>query len=258
MIVCVLFRNRNPYIVIVFTSLIMSQSTIVLPLLSSIMPMNSNVSSPIQEVSVDSFSDMISSFVSFAESNGKSNYTISNLCERFGFQRRRLYDVINVLETIGLCEKTSVDTISWVGMAYIPIKMQKLAENHHMTMFENSLNQPNSPISIGELTKSFLMCYLYLKKRSIDIKNVGRMLSHANGRYKTTLCKLYQITHILEAAGIIEKSVIPGEMILTTSIFTNSKKRTDLPIPLLKEQTRIDKINNPLSINFLLNRPVNA
>ena len=67
----------------------------------------------------DSFRNSIRNFIQYAESKETmAEYVISQMCSEFGFQKRRLYDVINVLEPVGICKKTSVDTIQWNGRKY--------------------------------------------------------------------------------------------------------------------------------------------
>jgi hypothetical protein len=88
----------------------------------------------------------------------------------------------------------------------------------------------------------FLLCFLSLRKPTLFIKQVSRFLSRKSGRYKSTLCKLYQISHILEAAGILERSNIPGEITIISRFFAP----IDINIP--------EEGVSPFAINSLLNR----
>jgi hypothetical protein len=59
-----------------------------------------------------------------------------------------------------------------------------------------------------------ILSFIAQGKQAMNIKKLAALLSRKNGRFRTTLCKLYQITHILEAVGIMEKSAVTGEVIL--------------------------------------------
>lgn len=201
---------------------------------------------PVREVpkNSDCFRASIGSFVADAETKASAELIISQICCDYGFQKRRLYDVINVLETVGCCKKTSVDTIQWLGLSKVASTLTKLQRRAGVTDGSNTLDDifPSERcISIAHMTSMFVMCFLVLKMETLDVKSIGMFLSRSNGRYKTTLCKLYQIAHILEAAGIIAKSVIPGEMTLEKRFFVtlDIKEKDDL---------------NPFSIQGLLNR----
>lgn len=201
---------------------------------------------PLREATknTDCFRASIGSFVSDAEAKASSELIISQICSDYGFQKRRLYDVINVLETVGCCKKTSVDTIQWLGLSKVAPTLIKLQKRAGVTDGSNTLDDifPNERcISIAHMTSMFVMCFLVLKMETLDVKHIGMFLSRSNGRYKTTLCKLYQIAHILEAAGIIAKSVIPGEMTLEKRFFATVDVKD-------KEES------NPFSIQGLLNR----
>jgi hypothetical protein len=41
---------------------------------------------------------------------------------------------------------------------------------------------------------------------TLDIRQISRYLARQTGRRKSTLCKLYQIAHILEAAAVVIRS----------------------------------------------------
>jgi hypothetical protein len=69
-------------------------------------------------------------------------------------------------------------------------------------------------ICVAGLTVGLIGCFIAHNKRIMNIKKLALILSRKNGRFKTTLCKLYQVIHILEALGVMEKSDITGEVVL--------------------------------------------
>ena len=165
----------------------------------------------------DQFKRAIFNFIAEAESNIGQEMNINKICKMYEFQRRRFYDVVNVFESIGCCGKINSENIKWFGLSRIPetlesIQLSLRVNNPAATLDDIFQTQKN--ISISNLTVSFLLCYLVMRISAVDIKHVAMFLSRSNQRYKTTLCKLYQVTHILEAAGIIQRSMMPCVMVL--------------------------------------------
>jgi hypothetical protein len=197
---------------------------------------------------VESFRTAITAFVLMAESDFPSSYPIRAIINRFGFQQRRLYDVTNVLVAIGCCTKISADSIFWHGLSRIrptllQIQSHVRVDNTYAPLDEIIRTDPM--ISIAKLTVAFMLCFLTLRKQSLDIKQIGRYLARMTGRYKSTLCKLYQIVHILEASGVVERSISPGEVTLLSRFYA----------PLDFNRCEIPESRNPFSIEALLNRP---
>jgi hypothetical protein len=92
---------------------------------------------------------------------------------------------------------------------------------------------------ISLLTKEFLLCFLALRRRSLHVQDICHYLTRKAGRVKSTLCVLYQIAHILDAAGILIRSDQLGGLTLLDPYFT----LLELRIPR----------QNPFVIGALLN-----
>lgn len=179
-------------------------------------------SQPLYAKSSDNFKTSIVEFVKYAENEPCQIYLLSTLCTTFNFQRRRFYDVMNVFEAIGCCQKISVDSVMWMGFSNIRNSLMKLAINSGVFDVNKKIDDiiPNeSCISIIKLTQHFVLLFLALNTNRVEIKQAALFLSRVNNRLKTTLCKLYQIAHILETSGIIEKSVVPGEVKIKDQFF---------------------------------------
>jgi hypothetical protein len=171
----------------------------------------------------ESFRSAIQAFVSYAESNASDEYSISRLLTKFHLQKRRMYDVTSVLTVIGCCEKMSVDSIRWVGLSRIPFALLKLQREAGAESGETTLDAiigSCAIVSISSLTRQFVLCFLVLHLATMDIREISRYLSRKTGRRKSTLCKLYQIAHILEAASVLIRSDVPGSITLVDRFFT--------------------------------------
>lgn len=189
-----------------------------------------------QQQMAENFASSIKKFISSIEDTPNTSLSMSNLCHDFHFQRRRFYDVINVLEALEFCKKTGVDELVWFGRE----KFKKLLlqmKNEEQT----DRDSHDHCISISALTLKFVKSFFTFGVQKLNIKDIGKYLSKENGRMKTTVCKLYQISHILEASGVVEKTVMPGEIKLVDEYFNIREN----PAPKI-----------PFTIEQLLNTPV--
>lgn len=190
------------------------------------------------------FKTSILKFVFDCEKNKSCEINIEKACLKYGFQKRRFYDVVNVLESVGCCRKKNPEIFIWHGRENIPATLEKLQYSYKVNLQTSTLEdifQNQQSIGISNLTVMLILCFLVMRVYSLDIKQVAMFLSRSNNRYKTTLCKLYQITHILESAGIISRSFVPCVFILNK----NYVRFVDIGKVRDKE--------NPLSLSNLLN-----
>jgi hypothetical protein len=171
-----------------------------------------------------SFRASVIAFVSQAEAQGlpSNAFTITQLVDDFSLQRRRIYDVLNVFEAIGCTKKSSSDTFTWLGLNNIRPTMDLLQESSGAASADMPMVRiipTEVSISMGQLTISFLLCFLSLHVTVLDIKEVGYFISRDNNRFKRTLCKLYQIIQILETIGIVKRGEKCGEISIEDRFF---------------------------------------
>ena len=215
-----------------------------MPYVHPILLKNESIPKKTIKTSSDSFRMNIQSFVNYAEAHKFKVYEILFICKKFGFQRRRFYDLINVLEAIGCCKKTNINCISWIGISNIKNTLHEMKENVEKS--SNLLPKENL-IAISSLTVSFIMQFYANKTETLEIKKIGTFLSSYNGRYKTTVCKLYQVAYILESIGVINKNcMVQGGVSLAKKYYYLEKSNPSTLDPY-----------EFFSISSLLNRPSN-
>lgn len=181
---------------------------------------------------------------------------ITYLATRFNIKRRRLYDVINVFTALGCCHKHGLDHVIWLGKEkcisqLAQIRKDKCIDDKDKTLQE--LFPANGCIGIMNLTVYFLLLFHAMKTDHLDLRFVGQLFSRETSRYKTTLCKLYQISYILSAVGITKRTTQVCEVVLSQPYYDDIIVE-DLPEDNPRHivpQLSID----PLSIDALLNRP---
>ncbi|EAX96181.1 hypothetical protein TVAG_000100 [Trichomonas vaginalis G3] len=204
---------------------------------------------PLKPCKPESFRQSILNLIRFGEQNIGIKVSLNYICETFHFQKRRLYDVINVFDIVGICVKLNLETIEWCGLKNVIHKFESLRKRYNIC--ENQIPQDtiisDDCISITQLTLSFIKCILSLKVPCFDIRQIGMFLSRSNNRFKTTLCKLYQISHILESAGIIEKTPLPGELMLSKHFLARPKVEILSVTELLNHRDAPKCIFQPIS-----------
>jgi hypothetical protein len=102
-------------------------------------------------------------------------------------------DVTSVFMVLGSCEKISVDSIRWIGLSKIPPALRQLQLEVEVDSPSVSLDDiigSTALVSIADLTRRFLLCFLALRMQTMDIRKISRYLSRQTERRKSTLCKL--------------------------------------------------------------------
>jgi hypothetical protein len=169
--------------------------------------------------------------------------SIPQLHKTHQIKRRRLYDVINIFTAIGCATRVGVDELVWGGRDKI---LEKFLEHKRSRGIDNTdlklaeLFPPDNSVGFASLTIAFLMLFPALATEVIDLREASAFFSRNTSKYKTILCKLYQITMILGALGVVghTKNVCEMEILPPLArIFPNESR-------------------NPMPIGKLLNRPI--
>jgi hypothetical protein len=190
------------------------------------------------------FDHAIHAIITDFDQDPQRSYTISQLHQRYQIKRRRLYDVINVFSAIGCVTRHGAQEIVWHGRDRIFPEMLKYKQTSGLANGSLTLAAlfPSSPaIGLPALTVSFLLLFPALQVNVIDLRKASAFFSRDGGKYKTILCKLYQIALILGALNITERS-------------SNVCEIRILP-PLLDLLQDVPSFS-PFAIPNLLNRPV--
>jgi hypothetical protein len=171
---------------------------------------------------------------------------INPLSARFGIKTRRLYDFINILSAIGCCRKSGLGHLIWLGRQQIPARVSELGkareiENPNLTLAE--LFPISDCVGMANLTQRFMLMFHAVQTNHLDLRFVGNLFSRKTTRYKSTLCKLYQITFVLCAAGICDRTSQVCQVVLC---------RPYVDFPTLEVESLGEA--DPRKIDSLLNR----
>jgi hypothetical protein len=187
------------------------------------------------------FRNAIHAIVNDLEKDPPCTHSFLHFHRRHQIKRRRLYDVINVFTAVGCATRLGNEEIVWHGRSRIFAELlrAKATARVDSPLSLVQLFPAGSCVSLSSLTVSFLLLYAALRVEILDLRRVSAFFSRNVGRYKTTLCKLYQIAMILGALDVTERHCNVCEIKLLP------------PFTQLLGDTREA---NPLSIPNLLNR----
>jgi E2F/DP family winged-helix DNA-binding domain len=169
---------------------------------------------------------------------------IDSLAQELGVERRRIYDVINILESVQMLTKRAKNTYDWQGMSHLPQFLSLLQEEgltslRQMHQAEYPGPQPSRILtwrprkghkSLSRLSQQFLQCFL-LGHTQLSLPEASDMihgeslsdhdlallvtdsvpqdetlLQQAAARgLKTKIRRLYDIANVMAAVGLLQK-----------------------------------------------------
>jgi hypothetical protein len=171
---------------------------------------------------------------------------IAPLSARFGIKTRRLYDFINILSAIGCCRKSGLGHLIWLGRHQIPPRVSELCKaqgivDPNLTL--SDLFPVSDCVGMANLTQRFMLMFHAVRTNRLDLRFVGNLFSLKTTRYKSTLCKLYQIAFVLCAAGVCDRTSQVCQVVLC---------KPYIDFPTVEAEKAMD--DDPTQINSLLNR----
>ena len=196
------------------------------------------------------FSTFIDNLIQRFEASPGTPLQINSLSHQSGVEKRRLYDLMNVLVACGVCTRRDTHTFTWNGISSFHIAMQSISKDiEEKALIQKHPNKlfllPDSP-SIGLIAVTFIAIYLYLGVHTYNIRDAAFLMSNGEESSKPILRRLYLVTFLLERIGILKHSQKIGEYSINEDIEAITQRT-------ITNMQREEKFS-PDSIEFQLSR----
>ncbi|KAL0651957.1 hypothetical protein Bca4012_094648 [Brassica carinata] len=96
------------------------------------------------------FAFLLRSFLALYNRHGIETIGLDDAASKLGVERRRIYDIVNVLESVGVLTKRAKNQYTWKGFSAIPAALKELQEEGAKDTFHRFYTNENVKVSDDE------------------------------------------------------------------------------------------------------------
>lgn len=161
----------------------------------------------------NSFAAVIHDIMRSAEERNRE-ISISYLTGERKYEKRRIYDLLNVLTAVGICTKSCSNTFHWNGFEHARDSLKEMGKELELMAFRDcALTNIQLPVAahLGMVVKHFLWIFLYFGQNTTNIHRSASILASEFVSQKKVLRRLYLVTQVLEHTGVVKHADMIGE-----------------------------------------------
>ncbi|KAM7508096.1 hypothetical protein LguiA_018549 [Lonicera macranthoides] len=167
---------------------------------------------------------LCSNFFKLYNQDGVDSIGLDNAASRLGVERRRIYDIVNILESVGVLTRKAKNMYSWKGFGAIPRALDelKVSIGNERPCNSNTVRQEKPSASskgdnrkeksLGLLTQNFIKLFLSSNSDLISLDNAATALlgdQHDPTAMRTKVRRLYDIANVFSSMNLIQKTRHP-------------------------------------------------
>ncbi|OIW12893.1 hypothetical protein TanjilG_24826 [Lupinus angustifolius] len=166
---------------------------------------------------------LCSNFFKLFNREGTGMIGLDVAANKLGVQRRRMYDVVNILESVGIVARRAKNQYSWKGFKEIPRALKELMALNEKENGRSETDIENNPLessktdcrrdkSLALLTENFIKLFLCSDVEYVLLEDAAKEMlgdSQNSTALTTKTRRLYDIANVLSCLNLIKKTNHP-------------------------------------------------